>query len=150
MVIKAAESLESLYETDETAWLDAMAELVRAGRLSMVDCPHLAEYLEGMAKRDRKEVSSRLRILLVHVLKWLYQKKKRTSSWQRTVLNQQAELEQDMASGVLRKYAEESFTAIYSKAVKIAVRETGLSSESFPAECPWSLDDILADEILDR
>ena len=61
-----------------------------------------------MARRDRKEVISRLRVLLIHVLKWIHQKEMRTPSWQTTVLNQQAELEYDLESGVLRNHAEQS------------------------------------------
>ena len=148
MIARANEALTGLYETDETAWLDAMAELIRAGQLGDVDYPHLAEYLEDMARRDRKEVSSRLRVLLIHVLKWIYQKEMRTPSWLTTVLNQQAELEFDLESGVLRNHAEESLAAIYQKAVKCALRETKLPAEAFPAQCPWTVDQLLSEDVL--
>lgn len=148
MIRKTTDALACLYEADETAWLEAMAELIRAGRAESLDYPHLAEYLEDMAKRDRREVSSRLRILLVHVLKWAYQKEMRTPSWETTVLDQQAELEPDMEGGVLRKHAEESLPAIYQKAVKYAAKETKLPPETFPAECPWTLDQLLSADVL--
>jgi hypothetical protein len=150
MVQKSADSLSDLYEADETAWLDAMAELIRSGQLDAMDHAHLAEYLEDMAKRDRKEVSSRLRILLQHLLKWLYQKEMRTPSWRSTVVDQQTELEDDLQGGVLRKHAEESLEAIYQKAVKAAVRETKLPAATFPAECPWTLDELLGLELNDE
>ena len=148
MIAKLADLLTDLYEADETAWLDAMAELIRTGQLGDVDYPHLAEFLTDMANRDRKEVSNRLRILLIHVLKWIYQKEKRTPSWQSTVHNQQAALEGDLASGVLRNHAEESLAAIYEKAVKYAARETGLPAEVFPTECPWTLEELLSVEVM--
>src|SRR5437762_265465 len=65
--------LDVLYERDETAWLEAMADLIRTGRLDEVDYPNLAEYLADMARRDRREVDSRLVVLLAHVLKWVHQ-----------------------------------------------------------------------------
>jgi Domain of unknown function DUF29 len=148
MTAKLNDPLADLYEADETAWLDAMAELIREGRATDLDYPHLAEYLEDMARRDRREVSSRLRILLIHVLKWTYQKEMRTPSWQTTVLDQQAELEPDMEGGVLRKHAEESLSAIYQKAVKRAAQETKLSAEAFPPECPWTLEQLLSSDVL--
>jgi hypothetical protein len=69
MVLKITDSLAALYTADETAWLDAMAELIGTGRLGELDYLHLKEYLQDMATRDRREVSSRLRVLLIHVLK---------------------------------------------------------------------------------
>jgi hypothetical protein len=148
MIAKPKESLAVLYEADETAWLDTMAELIRERRLDNLDYGHLAEYLQDMARRDRREVSSRLRILLVHVLKWTYQKEMRTPSWQTTVFDQQAELEPDMEGRVLRNHAEESLAEIYQKAVKYAVKETKLPVETFPAECPWTLEQLLSSEVL--
>lgn len=148
MIRKTTESLPDLYESDETAWLDAMAELVRAGRLGDLDYAHLAEYLEDMAKRDRREVVSRLRVLLVHVLKWIYQKEMRTPSWSASVLAQQHDLEDLLEGGVLRSHAMESLAANYQKAVKEAGRERKLPAATFPAECPWTLDQLLAAEVL--
>ena len=148
MVRKTTDSLADLYLADETAWLDAMAELVRAGQFTDLDYVHLAEYLEDMAKRDRKEVSSRLRILLIHVLKWCYQKKKRTRSWQSTVLDQQFELEKDLEAGVLRKHAQEALAEIYQKAVRFAADETKLPPATFPTECPWTLDQLMSEDVL--
>ena len=35
----------------------------------------------------------------------------------------------------------------YRRAVKLAASETGLASEAFPAECPYTLDQLLAIEL---
>ena len=51
MAVQTTDSLPELYERDETAWLDIMAELVREQRVEAIDFPHLAEYLEDMAGR---------------------------------------------------------------------------------------------------
>ena len=60
MVQRTLVATAALYEVDETAWLEAAAELIRQGRLDEVELGPLAEYLSDMAKRDRREVSSRL------------------------------------------------------------------------------------------
>ena len=148
MIGKTADPLPDLYESDETAWLDTMANLIQEGRLSDLDYHHLAEYLTDMANRDRREVSSRLRLLLTHVLKWIYQQNMRTPSWRNTVIEQQDELEDLVTKGVLRNHAEESLSAIYQKAVKYAARETGLPAESFPSQCPYTLDQLMSSDIL--
>ncbi len=50
----------SLYERDETAWLEATANLVAQGRFGEIDRAALSEYLTDMATRDKREVKSRL------------------------------------------------------------------------------------------
>ena len=79
----ATESLpfSVLYESDETAWLEQMANLAAAGRSTELDLINLSEFLAAMAKRDRREVLSRLILLLAHALKWEYQPERRTGSW---------------------------------------------------------------------
>jgi hypothetical protein len=148
MVQKSTPTLADLYEADETAWLDAMAELIRHGRVADLDYPHLMEYLEDMAKRDRREVSSRMAILIVHVLKWIHQSEKRTKSWQRTVVVQRQELARILQSGTLRNHAEAVLAEAYADAVEQAAAETGLEEETFPATCPWTLDQLLSPDIL--
>src|SRR5438094_601214 len=56
MIQRAAKALPELYEADETAWLETMADLIRAGKYKELDYLHLGEYLSDMARRDRREV----------------------------------------------------------------------------------------------
>lgn len=137
-------ALPDLYEADETAWLEAMADLVRAGRRDELDYKHLAEYLTDMANRDRRAVKSRLVVLLVHVLKWEHQTRKRTGSWKATILEQRHRLEDWVDAGVLRSHAEIVLPEAYTRAVKLVSVETGLSTETFPTQCPYTLDQLLA------
>jgi hypothetical protein len=65
----AAPKLAALYEQDKTAWLDTMAQLIRDGRHDELDFENLEEYLESMARRDSREVHSRLSVLLTQRLK---------------------------------------------------------------------------------
>jgi len=144
MAVESVELLPSLYEQDETAWLDAMAELAREGRAEDLDLVHLAEYLSDMARRDRREVESRLVVLLMHILKWTHQPEKRSRSWKATIVEQRQELEGELAErGVLRRHAEAVLAKVYDKAVERAAAETGLSAEVFPVECPYTLEQLL-------
>ena len=45
MIAVPTETLSELYEKDETAWLDAMAELVQFGQTDAFDLPNLHDYL---------------------------------------------------------------------------------------------------------
>lgn len=143
MIVRSIEDLSELYESDETAWLDAMAEIARDGRLDDLDVPHLAEFLSDTAHRDRREVESRLAVLLTHILKWVHQPEKRTRSWRASIIVQQQELEGDIGHGVLRKHATAVLSKVYRKAIARAAAETGLPEAAFPEECAWDLDGLL-------
>ena len=144
MIQQGTPALSQLYETDETAWLDEMAELIQQGRRDELDYPHLAEYLSDMARRDRREVESRLTTLLTHLLKWMYQPDHRSRSWRGTIIEQRQELERHAASGVLRNHAEAVLADCYAKAVVRATAETGIAAESFPSACPYTLEQLLS------
>ena len=146
MIQRARFKISDLYETDETAWLEAMADLIRNKSLEELDYPHLEEYLSDMARRDRREVESRLATLLAHVLKWLHQPEQRSRSWRATIIEQRQELAGLTARGVLRNHAEAVLSEAYSKALERAAAETGLSAGEFPSECPYTLPQLLAAE----
>lgn len=147
MVIRTAQVLESmpLHEADETAWLDQTAALVRSGRFDQIDATTLAEFLTDMTRRDRREVFSRLVVLLTHLLKWEHQPERRSGSWQGTILEQQRELRQLLDSETLHNHAIAVFAEAYEDARKQAAAETGLARSAFPEECVWDLDGALTD-----
>jgi len=138
--------LSRLYLADETAWLEQMSQLIRERRFDKIDAQNLSEYLQDMAKRDRREVASHLTVLLVHLLKWECQPRKRSRSWQVTLLAQRQDMQDILDSKTLRNHALEILARCYAKAVKRAAAETGLAESKFPSECPWTLDEILSDE----
>jgi hypothetical protein len=144
MVQHAPTGLSQLYEADETAWLETMAELIQQGRWDELDYTHLGEYLSDMARRDRREVKSRLTTLLAHVLKWVYQPDLRSRSWRGTIIEQRQELSELASRGVLRNHAEAVLAEAYAEAVERAAAETGLAAESFPGECPYTLEQLLS------
>ncbi len=138
MTATESEPLTSLYLSDETAWLEAMAELIERGDYSELDYANLREYLSDMAIRDRREVLSRLVVLIAHHLKWQFQPSQRKAGWQINISEQQMELEQVFESKVLLKHAEDLLPRVYQRAVRNAVIETGLPKSAFPAKSALS------------
>lgn len=145
MTTAEALDLGVLYERDETAWLEAMSALAASGRCAEMDYLHLSEYLADMAKRDRREVFSRLVVLLCHLLKWEYQSERRSGSWRGTIREQRRELRQLVESGTLRNHAAAVLADAYAEARRQAADETELSLDVFPAEDAPSLDELLAE-----
>ncbi len=148
MIVRPTESLPSLYEQDETAWLEAMVQLIRQQRFDELDYTHLSEFLEDLARRDRREVESRLAGLIAHLLKWTYQPERRSGSWRATVEVQRQELVRLLESGVLRNHAEAVLPKAYAAGVRQAMAETEQSAESFPQECPYALEQLLDENLL--
>ncbi|WP_169977674.1 DUF29 domain-containing protein [Tautonia rosea] len=139
-----AGALPSLYHEDETAWLETMAQLVAEGRFDELDCAHLSEYLSDMARRDRREVYSRLVVLLTHLLKWEHQPEKRSGSWRGTILTQRRELRLLLESGTLRNHAIASLAEAYQDAREQAAAETELPIDTFPFPCVYTVDELIA------
>jgi len=146
-MIQTTESLTDLYEADETAWLEAMAELIAEDKNDELDYAHLQEFLTDMANRDKREVESRLGVLMMHLLKWTHQKKKRSKSWRRTIVNQRRELTKLLKSGVLQRHAADTLAAVYRDALEDAELETGLPTTEFPPECPYTVEMLLAEDV---
>jgi len=142
MTTTEALPLSLLYQQDETAWLETMSQLAAEGRCADMDYANLSEYLSDMAKRDRREVSSRLVLLLTHLLKWEHQPDRRSGS----ILEQRRELRKLLESGTLRNHALAVLAEAYGDARKQAAADSGLPRETFPAECGWDLETLLADE----
>ena len=134
MASTQAESLAVLYEQDETAWLEAMAQLVAQRRYAELDHLHLSEFLADMAKRDRREVFSRLVILMSHLLKWQHQPDSRSGSWRGTIREQRRELRQLLESETLRNHAQSVLLDAYAEARKQASDDTEMSLGTFPLE----------------
>lgn len=150
MIARASQAdpnLASLYLDDEIAWLDAMSELVRAGRVDEIDLPNLAEYLHDMAVSERREVEGRMLVLLAHILKWEHQPKKRSRSWRATVVEQRQDLRRHALRGVLRNHGEEKLGEVYPDAVERASAQTGLPPSRFPRECPYTFEHLLTVEL---
>lgn len=63
---------QTLYQQDLVAWCDDTVSKLKAGSFVEIDIDSLIEEIEGLAGRDRRELESRLEVLLNHLLKRLY------------------------------------------------------------------------------
>ncbi len=139
----------SLYDEDFAIWTAETARLLRAGRFDEVDIEHVAEEIEDMGKRDKRELHSRLTVLILQLLKWKWQPEKQTRGWQSTLLTQRAELDRLLEdSPSLRRTVPAAVAKVYPAALTTVALETGLPSEAFPGECPFSPDQILDRDFL--
>jgi Domain of unknown function DUF29 len=133
------------YEEDYNLWLDQTIEALRAGRFQELDVNALIDELESMSKRDKREVLSRLKVLLMHLLKWQYQSNKRTASWEITIRNNREEIQQILLdSPSLKSYPALVLEQAYISARQNASTETVLPISTFPETCPYAIAAILS------
>ncbi|MCI5159910.1 MAG: DUF29 domain-containing protein [Candidatus Electrothrix sp. AUS1_2] len=132
------------YDQDFYLWLMSNAALLRKGRFSEADTEHIAEELEAMGKKEQRELISRLAVLLAHLLKWAFQSVRRTRSWTNTIAAQRMELLDLLEdSPSLRHEMENKIVKAYERSRLMAENETGIDKNAFPADCPFSLAQIL-------
>jgi hypothetical protein len=134
--------LKKLYEKDEHLWLLENAKLLREGKWEQADFDNIAETLEDMGRRDLREVISRLKVLMIHLLT-------RSSSWKGTIRHQRDELSSMFEDSYnLKKHAEDSFSKSYKKAREIASDETGLPLSHFPEAYPFTFEQVIGEDYL--
>lgn len=133
-----------LHEEDENLWLEKTSKLIQEKKWDEIDWEYLGEYLEDMSKSEQRSIVSRLIVLLMHLLKWMFQKENRSNSWKSTIIEQRRELNLAFEdSKNLKKHAEKNFDKAYEKAREDAASETNLPIDTFPKEPPFNIDQII-------
>ena len=139
----------STHENDFYAWTQEQAHLLKTGQLQQIDRQNIAEELEDMGRSEKRQLESRLEVLIMHLLKWQFQPNLRSRSWQLTIKEQLLRLEKLLQKNPsLQPNLTEIIEDIYPLATLSAERETGLSL--FPETCPYTLVEILSAEFLPK
>ncbi len=137
------------YEIDTVRWLDRQAELLRARRFDQLDIHNLIEELQAMARRDRRELRSRLQVLLTHLLKCGCQPEQKSHGWLGTIRSQRIEIGELLSdSPSLRAHLSEYAQARYPAALQCAADETGLPATAFPDTQPFSPEQLLDEDYI--
>jgi hypothetical protein len=135
------------YDTDFYAWAQQQAEALRAKDWAALDVDHLAEEVEDLRKTERRGVRSQLRLILSHLLKWVYQPVRRSESWRSTIANGRVLVQEDLEDLPSLAPELESLAAwAYPRARRDAAQETGLLLATFPEVCPWPLAHVLDED----
>src|SRR5271166_3105575 len=76
------------YDKDVILWSEEQARMLRARRFAELDIEHLADEIEDLGKSEKRELASRMAVLLAHLLKWSRQPERRSNSWRATISDQ--------------------------------------------------------------
>jgi len=136
-----------LYDDDFYAWANEQAALLRDGKLAQADLEHIAQEIESMGKTEKRELSSRLKILILHLLKWRFQPLKRSASWNVSITVQRRELVDHLDDNPSLKPLIAGMVAkAYGDAVLRAMLETSRPKSAFPDACPWTFEEMIAED----
>ncbi|OCA53281.1 DUF29 domain-containing protein [Photorhabdus namnaonensis] len=132
------------YDSDFYGWTQEQAGLLRSGDLSQLDTENLLEEIEAMGRSERRELRSRLEILLAHLLKWRYQADRRGRSWE-LIIEEQRDKAIDclQESPSLKNKLNEHLEKAYIAARRLAEKETLINRNIFPETCPWTFEQIM-------
>jgi len=131
------------YQKDFYSWTCEQAELLRAGQFNELDISNLVEEIETMGRSEKRELQSRLMVLLVHLLKWQYQPARRGRSWILTIKGQRIHLEDVISDNPgLKPQLLSLLNNAYRLAIVEVSKQTMLEESIFPVKCPWTLDQI--------
>ena len=136
----------NLYERDFLLWTQQQAECLRRGRWADLDIEHLVEEVETLGRSEQKELGSYLQVLLMHLLKCQYQPERRTKSWNNTLTNSRDKIHdclEDTPSLQRLLQDLEWVQKYYRRACRDAAKETQQPLETFPSECPFTIEQIL-------
>jgi hypothetical protein len=137
------------YESDFYAWANEQAALLRDGKLAQADVEHIALEIESMGKTEKRELVARLTILLLHLLKWKFQPNLRGRSWRLTIKERRKEVANHLADNPsLKSRIQEAMAQAYDLAIVKAAKETAIDEDGFPAECPWTFAEAIAEDYL--
>ncbi|MFM8298289.1 MAG: DUF29 domain-containing protein [Microcystis aeruginosa] len=136
--------LKTLYEIDDSLWLEETIELLKAKNFDALDLDNLIEELEDLGNEKKFRVASLLEQIIRHCLLlqfWTRERDYNQDHWELEIVNFQIQLKRGLTTN-LRNYLQNELTSIYEDAV-FFVRKKTKNKVIFPDTCPYSLEELL-------
>jgi hypothetical protein len=131
--------MDTRYDTDFYSWAMAQAELARTLSSNELDWDNVALELKLLGISEERELKSRLIVLGAHLLKWMFQPERQSRSWENTINDQRAALDDHLLSDPgLKSKLGAAFSTAYVRARFQASTEADLDLETFPAQLPFT------------
>jgi Domain of unknown function DUF29 len=110
----------SLYDRDFLLWTTDTVAKLRTHDFDHIDLENLIEEIESLGRSEKKELKSRLLILLEHLLKRLYINSPNDyRGWEITIDEQRRQIELELEdSPSLKTIWEEAFSSVWRLALK--------------------------------
>jgi len=145
---EATDNKQSLYERDYYTWALQQARALKEHRLDDLDWENLSDEVEGLAKTERRELRSRLKVLLEHLIKWQLQPQRRSRSSSTTVAMRRLEIREhlDENPGLKPSVAEVLAQAYKAARLDVSGRFLRRSDPQPPDSCPWTFERVVDEQ----
>jgi hypothetical protein len=130
----------SLYDRDFNLWIEDTVAHLKAGDFAHLDVENLIEEIDSLGRRDKRELESRLQVLLSHLMKRCYVNSPESfRGWEVTIREQRRELGSLLKqSPSLRNYLLSEFDNGWRSTLR-EVREDYPTTQ-LPDTCPFPKD----------
>lgn len=138
---------KTLYGQDFYLWIQTTIQHLQERNLEQLDIENLIEEIDSMGRSEKKELKTRLVVLIEHLLKlqyWIEEKDDNAGGWRNTVVEQRRQITYTLAdSPSLKAILNDVFLPCYQDAKKDTINKYQLPSNLFPEEPPFSLAQVL-------
>jgi hypothetical protein len=136
--------LKQLHDLDDAQWLEETVSLLKKHQFQQLDLDHLIEELEDLGREKKNTVASLLEKIIRHLLLlqyWTREAEYNTVHCQEEIYTSRTQLGRKMTTH-LRNYLEKELNSIYQDVLGFVEIKT-MSAVTFPAQCPYSLEQLL-------
>lgn len=146
---------DTLYETDFYAWSQQQAAVLRAmageaaGLPNALDIANVAEEIEGVGNSQLSAMASRVRLILIHLIKCVSQPEfMATRHWRVEMINWHGDLVTDITRSMQPKIDMDLLWRRSIRQAKAALATDDRELlENLPSECPFALDALLVEDL---
>lgn len=141
--------LQQLYEIDDYQWLEETVKLLKHKQFNDLDLDNLIEELEDLGREKKNAVASLLEQVIRHLLLlqyWIEEQEYNATHWQGEIYTFRVQLKRKLTTN-LRNFLEKELNNIYQDALGFVKIKTQ-NKVKFPSECPYTLEELLAQEWL--
>ena len=132
------------YADDPYTWALEQVELLRSGRLDLLDAENVADEIGALVHYLADKLRSDLSRVLQHLLKWDHQEEMRSRSWVLSIREHRKRVARHLTKAPgLKSILTEVLDDAYGNARRHALDETGLPQKAIPKTCPYSWDEIM-------
>jgi hypothetical protein len=130
-------------EDDLESWCYEQAELLRQKRFSEADLANIVEELESLGREQRPVLRAKYRLLICDLLTWQFQPDLRSTSLDAGIAGTRHEIfDREEMNLALSRNGKRMVRQVYPDAVREAASATGLARGQFPADCPYTLEQL--------
>jgi len=142
----------SLYESDFYQWIQQTAGAIKAKAFDQVDWDNVIEEIESMGRSERRELKSRLIVLLEHLLKlhhWSSERATNERGWRNTIVEQRRQIQLVLDdSPSLRAMLTDLYPDAYRQAREDVLLKSQLPESAISSTPPYEVAEALSSQNL--